>query len=342
MKLRGAVALLLAVIAGGTALPTAALDATELALVVNLDDPVSVASGVYYSERRRLPVANVIKIHLGVPREVLSPEAFAQVYATVQAHTPPTVQGYALAWTLPYRVGCMSITSAFAFGYSTRFCAEGCKSTAPNPYFDTPSRRPYADFRLRPAMLLAARTFENAEQLIDRGIRSDGLNPRGTAYLVVTKDQARGTRAPAFQAAKLHHGTRLPVELLATNMLRDRFDVMFYFTGAVEVLGLKTLGFLPGAVADHLTSAGGALNGTHQMSALRWLEAGATGSFGAVVEPCNFPQKFPDPDVLMKHYLAGETLLEAYWKSVVWPGQGVFIGEPLAAPFRAPKPAAPE
>ena len=29
----------------------------------------------------------------------------------------------------------------------------------------------------------------------------------------------------------------------------------------------------------------------------------------------------------------GETLLEAYWKSVHWPGEGVFIGEPLARPF---------
>ena len=29
----------------------------------------------------------------------------------------------------------------------------------------------------------------------------------------------------------------------------------------------------------------------------------------------------------------GKTI-EAYWKSVAWPGQGVFIGEPLATPFR--------
>jgi hypothetical protein len=28
-------------------------------------------------------------------------------------------------------------------------------------------------------------------------------------------------------------------------------------------------------------------------------------------------------------------VLEAYWKSVAMPGQGVFVGEPLAAPFRA-------
>jgi uncharacterized protein (TIGR03790 family) len=72
------------------------------------------------------------------------------------------------------------------------------------------------------------------------------------------------------------------------------------------------------------------------MSALRWLEAGATGSYGAVVEPCNFPQKFPHPAIAIGRYLQGETLIEAYWKSVAMPGQGVFIGEPLASPFRRP------
>jgi len=74
------------------------------------------------------------------------------------------------------------------------------------------------------------------------------------------------------------------------------------------------------------------------MSALRWLEAGATASYGTVVEPCNFPQKFPDPGVAMRHYLDGDTAVEAYWKSVVWPGQGLFIGEPLARPY-GPAPA---
>jgi len=37
--------------------------------------------------------------------------------------------------------------------------------------------------------------------------------------------------------------------------------------------------------------------------------------------------------VLLLYYLAGSTALEAYWKSVAWPQQGVFVGEPLAAPF---------
>jgi hypothetical protein len=42
----------------------------------------------------------------------------------------------------------------------------------------------------------------------------------------------------------------------------------------------------------------------------------------------------------MLHYASGATAIEAYWKSVAWPGEGVFIGEPLASPF-APSLAEP-
>ena len=112
--------------------------------------------------------------------------------------------------------------------------------------------------------------------------------------------------------------------------LKNRTDVLFYFIGAINVPDLATNRFVPGAVGDHLTSNGGALLGSSQMSALRWLEAGATGSYGTVVEPCNFIGKFPNVAVLMRRYLGGDTLIEAYWKSVAMPGQGIFIGDPLS------------
>jgi hypothetical protein len=69
------------------------------------------------------------------------------------------------------------------------------------------------------------------------------------------------------------------------------------------------------------------------MSILKWIDADVTGSYGAVTEPCNFPEKFPVPAIAMAHYLQGETLLEAYWKSVAMPSQGIFVGDPLARPF---------
>jgi hypothetical protein len=118
-------------------------------------------------------------------------------------------------------------------------------------------------------------------------------------------------------------------------VLRDRADVLAYFTGLPVVPGLETLRFLPGAAADHLTSFAGQLTDSPQMSALRWLAAGATASYGTVTEPCAHAQKFPHPGVFLQHYLDGDTLIEAYWKSVAWPGEGVFIGEPLARPFGA-------
>jgi uncharacterized protein (TIGR03790 family) len=69
------------------------------------------------------------------------------------------------------------------------------------------------------------------------------------------------------------------------------------------------------------------------MSSLCWLEAGAIPIYGMVSEPCNCWQKFPQPQVLLKNYLAGETAIETYWKSLAWPMQGVVSGEPLAAPY---------
>ena len=82
------------------------------------------------------------------------------------------------------------------------------------------------------------------------------------------------------------------------------------------------------------TSYGGQLSGqSGQSTALEWIASGATASHGTVSEPCNHLQKFPHPQWLLLHYLQGSTAIEAYWKSVSWPQQSLFIGEPLAAPF---------
>jgi len=314
--------------------PAAALGPDQLAVIVNTADPYSVEVGEYHARRRRIPRANVIPITLPAGQEEISRGDFEAVKAQLDARVPPTVQALALAWTTPFRVECLSITTAFAFGFDASFCAQGCRPTRPSPYFDSPSTAPWSDLGLRPAMLLAGRTAAEAKTMIDRGVVSDGTFPPGTAYLLSTSDRARNTRAAGYAQVEAT-GPRVRVERIDADELRDRSDVLFYFTGRAAVSGLETLRFRPGAIADHLTSTGGVLTGHDQMSALRWLEAGATASYGTVVEPCNFPSKFPQPAVVIGRYTRGETLLEAYWKSVASPGQGVFVGEPLAAPFRA-------
>ena len=312
----------------------AALTSAELAVVVNVADPKSVEIGEYYARRREIPRENVVAITLPVGHGQITRREFESAKAELDAHVPAAVQALALAWTTPFRVDCLSVTTAFAFGFDPAFCAEGCRPTKPSPYFNSDSGAPFRDLKMRPAMLLAGTTVADVRALIDRGVASDGTFPSGTAYLLSTSDRARNTRASQYPLVE-KLGLPLRVERLQANQLRDRRDVLFYFTGIGTVAGLETLRFLPGAVADHLTSSGGVLTGRDQMSALRWLEAGATGSYGTVTEPCNFPMKFPFPALLIARYMRGETLIEAYWKSVGWPGQGVFIGEPLAAPFRS-------
>lgn len=316
-----------------THFPQPGLTADQLGVIVNDDDPDSVAVAAYYMEKRGIPAANLIHVRFSPGRDVLAREAFVNLKRRVDRLTPKHVQAYALTWAQPWRVDCMSITAAFAFGFDPAHCASECRPTQPSAYFNSSAPRPFDAHRIRPTMSLAAASVAEAKQLIDRGVAADGSDPAGTAYLVSTTDKARNVRAAGYPALRMQMRSVLPVELVEADALENRSDVMFYFTGLAHVPSLDRNRFLPGAIGDHLTSAGGVLFGGSQMSSLAWLQAGATGSYGAVVEPCNFPAKFPAPAIVMAHYLQGETLLEAYWKSVLMPGQGLFIGEPLARPF---------
>jgi uncharacterized protein (TIGR03790 family) len=254
----------------------AALRADQLGVIVNDSDPASVEVGEYYALHRNIPRRNIIHVELPAAVPAIRSSIFEQAYNKVKEQTAPGIQAFALTWSAPYRVGCMSITSAFAMEDATRYCAKGCLTTGPNPYFDSSSEQPYSDFQIRSTMTIAASTVENARFLIDRGIQSDFTNPRAKAYLVQTKDKARNSRAPSFALAKRRFSSQLPVTIVRSEGIHDKFDIMFYFTGTTTVPYLDSVGFLPGAIADHLTSSGGRLTNSRQMSALRWLEAGAT------------------------------------------------------------------
>lgn len=315
-------------------MPSVHIQNNELAIIVNDKDPLSKRIAHYYQQKRGLPDRNIIHISFDTQHKTMPVDVFNKIKAQVDAQTPAYIQAYALTWAEPYRVDCMSITTAFASGYSKEWCSsERCGKTRPSPYYNSASKKPYYSYRIRPTMAIAAINFEQAKQLIDRGMQANNLPTSGTAYLVNTSDKARSVRAVTFLLIKEIFSTWQDIEIVNSEGIRDKKDVMFYFTGRTHIPDLNTLTFLPGAVADHLTSSGGKLTNTRQMSSLRWLEAGATGSYGTVVEPCNLLQKFPNPLIMMSHYLRGETLVEAYWKSVAWPGQGIFIGDPLARPF---------
>ncbi|MFV2004826.1 MAG: TIGR03790 family protein [Gammaproteobacteria bacterium] len=312
---------------------SAKVSASQIAVVVNVNDTDSRLIAAYYQKKRGIPKQNIIEVRFPAGQNSISEATFNKFYQQVIDKTPESVQFYALAWTQPFKVECMSVTSAFAFGFDKRYCAKGCKLTAVSDYYTSTSEYPKDELGVRPAMMLAGSSLQQVYAMIDRGVAADGSKPEATAYLMNTSDKARNVRSHRYPIIQECLSDKINIEQIDSDVLKNKDDVMFYFTGKTKVDAIDSNRYLPGAIADHLTSTGGRLMGGRQMSVLRWLDAGATASYGTVVEPCAFTQKFPYPGIVIEHYLNGESLIEAYWKSVARPGQGVFVGEPLAAPY---------
>lgn len=324
-----------------TLFPRTGIRPDELGVIVNDDDPLSVSTAAAYVAMRGIPEANVVHVNMAVNARITRGD-FQGVYDTVNAALPATVQATVLTWTAPYRVDCMSITSAFAFGFDERWCntsGGACGVTAPSSMYRSTTTHPFDDLSIRPSMMLAAATEEDALALIERGIASDGTLPSGDGYLLRTTDRARSVRWLNFDyLPELWAGT---IDLTyidnsagdGSNVVRDTENILFYFTGLARVPDINTNTYRPGAIADHLTSFGGRIPSGGQMSVIDWLKAGATGSYGTVAEPCNYQQKFPIVGFVLDEYFRGATLIESYWRSVEWPGEGLFVGEPLARPF---------
>ena len=321
------------------------LSARELGLVINTADPYSVQVGEYYARARGLGPSQVMRVVLPA-RQDLGAAEFRLLAAQIADHFGDDIQALVLAWNQPYAVGCQSITGALTLGLDASLCTHGCAATPKSRYFNSASARPWTDLRLRPSMLLAAGDVASARALIQRGVAADhSLGWRGAppvqAMYVSTSDAARSVRARLFPPPGPLRGMGVDVEIERGDTPPAADRVLLYQTGAARLTGLSGLHFVPGALADHLTSFGGQLDGrSGQTSVLAWIGSGATASYGTVSEPCNHPQKFPHPQLLLLHYLQGSTAIEAYWKSVAWPSQGLFVGEPLAAPYARPPPPA--
>jgi uncharacterized protein (TIGR03790 family) len=330
---------------GPTAAP--ALAASELAVLIADGDATSEAIALAYQKARGIPAANLIR--LAVPRgsDTIGSADFATLKASLDAQLPATVQATLLTWTQPSRVvgsSCsMGITSAFTLGYDARLCGS-CVAPSTSAYYNADTRKPWTDLKLRPSMMLGSATLAEAQTLIARGLAADGsmlsssITPQ--AWLVRTSDADRSVRYPDFQTLASSGLAGLGMHYVdnslgtAADEVTGQSQVMIYLTGLTQVRLAASNSYLPGAVADSLTSFGGYLpNGNGQMPITNWLQAGLTGSYGTQEEPCNFTEKFPRATVLAARYRKGETLIEAYWKSVQAPGQGLFIGEPLARPW---------
>ena len=314
------------------------LHAPDIGLVINSADPYSVAVGAYYAQRRGLKPAQVLHVELPLKARLTELE-FEALNQRIQSHFGADIQALALAWVQPYAVACNSITGALALGFDAALCKRTCNPTHLSPYANSASTRPYSDLGMRLSMLLAARDIDAARELIDRGVAADDTlgwhgAPPANAYFLSTDDAARNVRQALFPPSGWLSAPNVDVHVEPIAEFHGADRVLLVQTGLARLPPLHAVHWLAGGLGDHLTSYGGQLSGTTtQSTALDWIAAGATASYGTVSEPCNHLQKFPHPQWLLLHYLQGSTAIEAYWKSVAWPQQGLFVGEPLAAPF---------
>lgn len=254
-----------------------------------------------------------------------------------------------LSMDIPYRVvdgaSQNSTTSALFYGSKTN-------TASPVPGYPTCSLPDYSSnsyafselpFREAPpdtaptnsflAMMLTDTNLAGAELILNRGVAGDSSFPTQTVVLAKTSDTARNVRYVKFDNAILDSRVRGDNSLIRLDTSSTSFTNLLGLLTGLATLSLPVNAFVAGAVGDSLTSYGGDIleNGS-QTSLLAFLNAGAAGSYGTVVEPCNYLEKFPDP---MDYFYQsrGFSVAEAYYQSVRNPHQGLLVGEPLCAPF---------
>ena len=328
---------------GNTAAP---VGPSTLAVLIAQGDATSEAIGVAYQKARGIPESHMFRIAVPTGSDVISDAAFTALKTALDAKLPAEVQATLVTWTQPSRVqgSCtMGLTSALAFGYNAAWCG-GCKATQASAYYNLDTRTPFSSLGVRPSMMLGAATLADAQVLIARGVAADGSLVGGAAsghgWLVRTSDTMRNVRYTDFVQLAATPVVGITWHYVdnsngaGSDLVTGQTDLMFYFTGLPTVAQTSSNTWRPGAVADTLTSFAGLLPAANgQMPVTVWLQAGATASYGTVEEPCNYTEKFPRASVMVNRYQRGETLIEAYWKSVQWPGEGLFVGEPLAHPW---------
>jgi uncharacterized protein (TIGR03790 family) len=340
----------------------------NIVVVVNQNSPNSIELGNYYCEKRQVPPQNLLRINWTGGNVTWTRSEFdtilrAPLNAMLAARQLTNQIDYVLlSMDIPYRVtegglpivsGINSTTSCLHYGFKPDGLCPTCPQCCPGCSLPAGSASAYAGsegiFRQMPpisassnswlVMMLTSSNLSQAKALVDRGVASDYSFPTEHAYLLRVPDHNldpfRSVRYPQFDDAVFEARVRTTGSLVRSNAFPSTvgYQLGSQFGRAVPY---ELPGFAPGAMADNLTSYAGYLYEESGMTdALDYLIAGATASYGTVVEPCNYLEKFPAPRNYF-YQARGFSIAECYYQSVTNPYQGILAGEPLAAPFALP------
>jgi hypothetical protein len=177
-------------------------------------------------------------------------------------------------------------------------------------------------------------TEKQALDQLRRTVAADGTDPYGTFFFTETSDVRTRTRKPNFASAvKRLKAMGYDARVVKAKLPKDSRRVLGVTVGSAgfswPASGSR---FVPGAIADNLTSYGGRMHAQGQTKLTEFLAYGAAGASGTVTEPYALQAKFPHP-MIHVHYAKGCTLAEAFYQSVHGPMQLLIVGDALCRPF---------
>ena len=324
-------------------------------VVVNSNSRDSRALGAYYAEKHGIPTSHLCTVKVDSRIPTLTRQDFERdIHLPIQAH----IANHKLDGQIHFLVLCMDIpsrvennngiTSVLFYGYrETAPGAPLCNiaSNSINQYYAQEttytSTAGWNKTNAPIAFLLTAADLDTAKQVVDRAVASDSAAPDGVFYLYGSSDSARNIRHPTYPIVARHFDLFGKSDRIVVNASASPLPtrpILGYLTGISNLhSNLVKATFALGAIADHLTSCAGMIPNPccNQSSVWDWMRLGTIASYGTVAEPCAYREKFPDP-MLYFWYVRGFTAGEAFAMSVRNPYQGIWVGDPLAAPFSTP------
>jgi uncharacterized protein (TIGR03790 family) len=326
----------------------------NVVVVVNQQSTNSVQVGNYYCELRQVPPQNLLRINWTGGNGSWSEADFTTtLYNPLLAmlstrQLTNQIDDLVLCMDLPYMVdlganGINSTTSALFYGVKpdpNPPCSMASGSTnlyagSESIFRSTPPISAFSNSFL--VTMITSSNLAFAQQIIQSGAFSDSTFPTQTVYLEKSSDVDRNVRYLLFDNTIFNTRLRGYPAMQRNNAGGiGGFGTIFGAETGTFYYPVSGVAFVPGSLADNLTSYGGLIFvDSGHLNILSLLQAGAAGTYGTVTEPCNYLEKFPSPQLYF-YQARGYTLAECYYQSVTNPYQGLIMGDPLAAPFAQP------
>lgn len=344
-----------------------ALGSHEVLVLVNDASSNSIEIAAEFVKLRQVPEINVVRLNLpayaGAAALDISPEDFTRAIWTpaLRAVKERGIEDHILAWvysvdfpTTVRTVPTMSLQGITFLRNIPTTSARVEKGTyasplfaGPNPIVQGSENYPSSTFDqfaewLRddmplPSMMLGytgarGNTKETVIRCLRSGSASDGTWPTGTVFFV-TSDDVRST-CRQWQFAPVQRDlVRMGIRAEVTRTFpAGRKDIIGIMMGAADVNPGADNRYLPGSMAEHLTSAAGEFQSGAQTKISAWIGAGTAGAAGTVVEPMSAWPKFPSARFFV-HYGNGCSMMESFFQSIRCPLQILVLGDPLARPW---------